>query len=374
MLCGRGAARLCAAAFAGVVIATCGDTPTGPDTRAPIVSSITPNAGSAFGGTDVVIRGLHFTTGAAVSIGGRPAIDVSVQSSDVISAKSPVAAAVGPANVVVTTGAGSGMLAEGFRYTPADNAPPVITSMTARGSRANQPADFADLGESLTVSAQVTDSETPLTQLSYQWSATLGTFIGQGPAVTWRAPATAATPVAVTLTLRVVELYGANGALQHEVSRLHTLSLHDSPREVGDMARRFLTEFSQPQTNQDWRSVMRDFDFQGRTCPDPRQVEEERLDVVKHYTNFVMHQYAIGAASVTVDFGQLCPVGNRPGDACVSVPVSWDSTDTRTNVRQTTTGVDYLSAAYSSSDARWWLCSSDFPGSAQAAGHSFYRR
>jgi hypothetical protein len=68
----------------------------------------------------------------------------------------------------------------------------------------------------------------------------------------------------VDLTLRVVEPYGVNGTLQHEVTRGHPLSLHDSPRELGDMARRFLTEFSQPQTNQDWRSVMRDFDLEGR--------------------------------------------------------------------------------------------------------------
>ena len=369
-----GVARLCAAAFATVVISTCGDTPTGPDPRSPMVSSITPNVGSAFGGTAVVIRGLNFVAGATVSIGGRPAIDVTVQSSEVINAKSPVAAATGPANVVVTTGAGSGTLAQGFTYAPTQNAPPVITSIRAQGSRAKQPADFADLGESVTVSAQVSDSETPSEQLTYHWAATLGSFIGEGSTVSWRAPATAATPVAVTLTLRVVERYGANGSLQHEVSRLHTLALHDSPRELGDMARAFLIEFSQPQTNKDWRSVMRDFAFQAGVCPDPSLVEEERGQVVEHYTHFFMHHYAIGAASTTVNFGQFCPVRNRPGDACMAVPVSWDSTDTRNQTRSVTTGIDYLTGAYSSSGSRWWLCSSDLLGPAQAAGHSVYRR
>jgi hypothetical protein len=140
------------------------------------------------------------------------------------------------------------------------------------------------------------------------------------------------------------------------------------------MARRFLTEFSQPQTNQDWRSVMRDFDLQGGVCPEPRLVEDERRDVVEHYTNFVMHQYVIGPAATTVNFDQVCPVRDRSGDACVAVPVSWDSTDKRNNVRSATSGVDYLSASYSTSDSRWWLCSSDFLAPAQTAGHVFYRR
>jgi hypothetical protein len=95
------------------------------------VSSITPNAGSALGGTEVVIRGLHFAMGATVSIGGRPATDVIVQSSEVVAAKSPVAAVPGPADVVVTTGAGSGALSQGFTYQLADNAPPVVESIAA---------------------------------------------------------------------------------------------------------------------------------------------------------------------------------------------------------------------------------------------------
>lgn len=62
------------------------------------------------------------------------------------------------------------------------------------------------------------------------------------------------------------------------------------------------------------------------------------------------------------NFSRSCAFRNRPGDACVAVPVSWDSTDTRTNTRGQVAGIDHVAAAYSVADSRWWLCSSDFQG------------
>ena len=252
---------------------------------------------------------------------------------------------------------------------PPANTPPVITSIAVQGGGARQPARFANVGESVAVSATVTDAETPAGQLEYHWSAPLGTFSGSGRSVTWQAPATAATPLAVTLTLRVVERYGSGGSFQQEVSGTSQVALHDSVREVGDMARRFLTEFSKPQTNQDVQDIMRDFN--AARCPDPSQIEAERQDVVRHYTNFFMHGYTIGPAGVTLNFDAACGFRNRPGDACVAVPVSWDSTDQRTNERGQAIGIDHLAAAYSMDDARWWLCSSDFE-STGALAPSFY--
>jgi hypothetical protein len=246
--------------------------------------------------------------------------------------------------------------------------------MAAQGSRSRQPPNFADLGESLAVSAVVIDAETQAERLMYQWDAPLGSFVGTGQQVTWVAPPSASTPMAVTLGLRVVETYGPGGSLRHEVNRTHVVSLHDSPREVGDMSRRFLVEFSKPQTNQDWRDVMRDFDLDGRACPDPSLVASERNDVIYHYSNFFMHNYQIGPATTTVNFGQGCAVRNRPGDACSSVPAHWDSTDLQTGIRHMTSGIDYLAAVYSASESRWRLCSSDFLAPSQVQGHRSYTR
>jgi hypothetical protein len=362
-----------------LMLSACGGGSPGPGpgpTDGPVIHSLTPNAGPMQGGTQITIRGSRFAAGAAVSFGGRAATNVDVQSSDVMTARAPAGAAAGAVNVLVTVNGVSGSLPNGYTYVAApQNALPVINSLTARGSRPRQPPNFADLGESLTVTANVTDEETSPSELEYHWSATLGTVAGSGDRATWTAPATADTPTTATLTLRVVERFGSGGAFQQEVSRTRVVALHDSTTEVGAMARRFLTEFSQPQTNQDWEDVMADFDLEGDTCPNPSLIEDEKDDVIDHYSGFVMHDYSIGAAAVTFNFLASCAVPgrpSRPGDACVSVPVMWDSTETATNTRRVVTGTDYLSAAYSSSDRRWWLCSSDFRSS--STFHSFYER
>lgn len=257
---------------------------------------------------------------------------------------------------------------------PPQNALPSIATITVQGRRPKQPARFADAREAVDVTATVTDAETPVDELTYEWSAPVGTFSGTGRAVTWTAPETVSGPTTVTLTLKVVEKYGHPGQAKiysHDVSATQTLALHDSQKEVGEMSVRFLTEFSKPQTNKDWRDIMRD--FKAAACPRPSEVDLERADVERHYNNFFMHAFEIRPATVSVNFGGMCSVGQQPGDACASVFVLWDSTDLRSNVRATTSGFDFLAAAYSSTDARWWLCASNFRATG-TFGHSFYSR
>lgn len=255
---------------------------------------------------------------------------------------------------------------------PVNNTAPVIEALTVRVPRAGAPANFADVSDRLEVTATVTDAETAASQLTYNWSAPLGVFSGTGASVTWQAPATTDAPRDVTLTLEVVERYGASQ--EHRVTRTAQVRLHDTAREVGDQARTFLDRFSQPQNIRDWRVVMAD--FSPAACPDPGDVESERLDVEAHIANFVMNNYTIGAARVTISFGSACSVPQRQplrGDACVVVPVVWDSTNQTTRVRAVSAGDDYLSAAYSRTDRRWYLCASQFIGTS-TAGHAFYSR
>jgi hypothetical protein len=372
--------NLCVAACLAAIAAACGDSPVSPPpvAQGPAVQSITPSAGATSGGTEVTIRGLRFAAGATVTIGGRAATDVTVQSAEALTAKTPAGAGAGAADVVVSVGGRSGSLAGGFSYqVPPNNVLPVISSITARGSRPGQPENFADLDETITVAAAVTDPETPADQLEYHWTATLGTFSGTGATVAWKAPALApatpsATPLVVTITLRVVERYGAGGIFQQEVTGTRAVALHDSVREIGGMAVRFLEEFSKPQTNTDWQDVMRD--FSAAQCPEPGHVESERGDVERHIENFFMHRYEIGPPSVSINFGVGCVFIRdrfRPGDACVSVRTNWESTDSRNDVRSNTVGIDHLSAVYSRSGSRWWLCSSDFENQT-TFGHAFY--
>ena len=91
------------------------------------------------------------------------------------------------------------------------NTPPTIGAFRAQGSRTGQPAGFADLGEAIALSVTVTNPESAASGLTFNWASTLGTFSGTGPSVTWRAPASATTPMDVTLALEVVETYQSQG-------------------------------------------------------------------------------------------------------------------------------------------------------------------
>ena len=52
----------------------------------------------------------------------------------------------------------------------------------------------------------------------------------------------------------------------------------------------------------------------------------------------------------------------KAGDACAIVPAYWDSIKLSDNSRGAVDGKDYLAAAYSAGEQRWWLCSSDYDG------------
>ncbi len=89
----------------------------GTGNPAPTVASITPNSGTANGGTPVTITGTGFLSGATVSLGGTAATGITVVNSTTITATT-AAHAAGAASVVVTnTDAQNGTLANGYTYT-----------------------------------------------------------------------------------------------------------------------------------------------------------------------------------------------------------------------------------------------------------------
>jgi hypothetical protein len=281
----------------------------------------------------------------------------SVRTAAAVVAAALVVAACGgsPSAPTPPSGNGGGVVA------PPANNPPSIQSIVVQGTRAKEPASFADVGEVVPVSATVKDDETPVGQLQYNWSATAGTFSGTGASVTWQAPATATAPVAVTLTLEVVERYGtAPNTFEHRVSATSKVSLHDSIKEVGDMARQFLLDFSDSSIrNVDY--IMRNFGS-ANTCPDVREVNNERADVSADRDKYQIVNSRIGAARVTVNFGGTCPYRSKKGDACAVVPSYWQSRDLSTNAVGAVEGDDIVASSYSPTDSRWWLCASDYDG------------
>ncbi len=81
------------------------------------VTAISPTSGTTNGGTVVNITGTNFVSGATVSLGGTAATNVSVVSSNSITATTPAHTA-GAVSVVVTNSNGqSGTLANGYTYT-----------------------------------------------------------------------------------------------------------------------------------------------------------------------------------------------------------------------------------------------------------------
>lgn len=361
-----------------LALQACGgdSSPAGPSPNpgpgaAPTVTSIAPARGSTAGGTAVTVTGTNFIAGASVTMGGAAASEVTVASATTVTARTPQHAA-GAVDVVVTVGSRSGRLSGGFTYeVPAQtaNQPPVIDSITVQGPRPRQPANFADLNEEVNVTAAVTDAETAADQLTYEWTANAGTFTDSGRAVTWRAPSGVSTPFEATLTLTVIESYqgvGADGLpamLEHRVTKTALVRVHDSVKEVGAMATLFLENFSDSSVPVD--VVMRDFTS---SCS---AAEQERDDVRDNRCRFEITDSDVGPASVTVGFGGTCEFRNRPGDACSSSDVEWQSVEQTdppascpandepgepTHVR----GVDHIAAVYR--QGRWWLCSSDFDG------------
>jgi hypothetical protein len=349
---------LSAGLIAAVVCSACGGSPSTPTPPpiviGPTVLGITPSSGSTAGGTEVTIGGANFAAGATVTIGGLTATNVRVVGSTSILAVTP-ARSLGPADVVVTVAAQNATLARGFTYVaPGPNLPPVITALKIQSSQPNAPADFADLNESVPVTATVTDAETPVSQLTFDWSADLGTITGTGPAVLWRAPAAAATPRAATITLRVTEALGGSAGTQSTTAKA-TLSLHNSLKEIGDMSRQFLLDFSDSKLSPSY--VVRDF-WDG--CAGKA---DELSDITDNRKYYLIRSSTIGPATgVSVGFKSACVVpkyGTRAGDGCAIVQCEWHDTYLPTGVQGTTTGPDYLAAVYRNS--RWWLCNSDFP-------------
>jgi lysophospholipase L1-like esterase len=114
----------------------------------PKIETIQPTSGSSAGGTVVEISGANFAPGTTLTIGGVPAVAVTVSSTGTLSAKTGPHAS-GTADIVVTSPTGvSATLATGFTYTDqasVDPTPPTPTPTTQGKTGCNgsgSPASF----------------------------------------------------------------------------------------------------------------------------------------------------------------------------------------------------------------------------------------
>jgi hypothetical protein len=242
------------------------------------------------------------------------------------------------------------------RPSPPANTPPTVTGLGAQGSRRAEPANLADVGEELVVTAAVTDAETAVDRLTFEWSAPVGTFTGQGPTVRWRAPASIPGPIVVPLRVRVVDG-------QQRTERSVDVRVHDHVREVGEMATLFLSDFSNSATPVD--VVMRNF------LPGCYGTDDERADVETVRRNYLHVSTRLDPPVVTVDFDGRCPYQNRPGDACSVSFVRWETRKIPSGEREVVEGYDQVAAVYRQD--RWWLCDSRWDGRLVTGTGTFQR-
>jgi hypothetical protein len=220
---------------------------------------------------------------------------------------------------------------------------PVISALTAQGTRRAEPPNLADAGEEIVVTATVTGA--PVERLRFEWSSPIGTFTGQGATVRWRAPASVPAPVVAALRLQVID-----GSQRSE--RTVEVRVHDHVREVGALATLFLSDFSNSATPVD--TVMRNF------LPGCYGTDAERADVEVVRRDFLHVSTRLDPPVVTVDFDGRCPYQNRPGDACSVSFVRWETRRIATGAREVVEGHDQVAAVYRQD--RWWLCDSRWDG------------
>jgi hypothetical protein len=362
---------------AATLVACGGDSPNGPtpppNDTAPAVTAVTPATGTTLGGTTLTITGRNFAAGATVMVGGTAATNVNVQSATTLTADTPQHAS-GAADVAVSVAGRSGALPGAFTFvapSASTNQPPTIGGISTRGPRAGMPTRFADLDDTLTVTATVLDPETPADQLKYEWTAEVGAFSGTGREVTWRAPAQASTPAEVRLSLTVVETYqtvntqGLPVTAENRVSSSAQVRLHASAKEVRDLAVEFLVDFSQQRLSPE--QIIRGFTD---SC---RGKSDELEDVRKNQREFTITSFSVEPnPPVEIAFGGVCRHRDRTGDACTYVPVRWQSTDKANGRTVVSVGTDQVNAVYV--DNRWRLCDSDFIGTTTLDGRPTTRQ
>lgn len=360
-------ARALAALGIAAIAAACGsDTPgPGPQPAEVKVTAVAPNTGTTFGGTAVTITGTGFQSGATVQIGGTAATDVTITNATTITAKTPAHVA-GVSEVRVTVGSKTGTLANAFTFVKpvtGPNTAPVVSTLTVQPPRVNQPSTMATIGDRISLSAAVNDTETPAGQLTYEWTAVpnVGTFSGTGAAVQWTAPTTLTVAQTVALTLTVIERYqeaDANGLpvqREHRVQRSATLKVHNSQKEVTDMAVDFWQLFLTPSITSP-PAVLHNF---SKTCDDGFGYALEHGDIEAHRRDIAeVLSYTITPPTVfEYGFGSRRVCSRKDGsvgDACVEVPVQVRERLRATNTVRDVQGTGFLTGVYE--NAQWRLC------------------
>lgn len=231
---------------------------------------------------------------------------------------------------------------------PPPNNAPKIDSLTAASPR-------VEVGEGVVVTATVTDAETAVDRLRFEWKGSIeGAFAGEGLQVTWRPATGITTPVEAELTLTVVERYSARvgsavEAREHRVTSSVKVHVNDSPAETIALALQFLNDFGVSTNTAEY--CVRNF------TDNCRGKAEELGDIT-----FDREQYLIQSYDVHVDRVEF---NDAKTVAYIFAPCTFVSQLRSTGkVLPPSVGTCAMTAVYE--PYRWWLCTSSFcsPGEA----------
>lgn len=228
--------------------------------------------------------------------------------------------------------------------------PPVVGPATAPIIRSiTVPTSRVEAGQDITITAVVEDAETPLTALTYVWTASAGTISGNGTTATWRMPPGITAGVNVTATLTVTDTYDAvenNVIVKRQFIVPQTSSafrVHDSVAETKELARKFLIDLF-GNSAVPIEACLVDFTTLGRCAAGK---EAERRDVTEHRANYVVISAAIDRQTVTFSApneGEVRSI-SRFRDRKISDGSIGDFC-----------GDFVLTTVYA--EGRWWLCES----------------
>jgi hypothetical protein len=221
--------------------------------------------------------------------------------------------------------------------TSLSNAPPVIHAIALSKAR-------AEADQPLQATAFVSDADTPLDQLVYAWSAApaAGTFLGNGPQVSWQPPHVPQTPDMYTLTLNVTETFTQGGRTrQNKVSSTVKVHYNDSSAEITTLSLQFLKDFTTYSVSP--AECVRNF---SDSCVGKA---EELGDIAYNRLNFHILGGDYHVQNITYNADRTF--------ANVTAPCTFYDIP-RGGVRERVDGTCLLTATYE--NWSWWLCKSNF--------------
>lgn len=236
--------------------------------------------------------------------------------------------------------------------TPSANTPPVVEGITASAPR-------IEVDGTVTLTAAVRDTETPVTQLQYAWKADAGTFEGQGATVTWRAPRDITSPTNYPITLTVTEVYDA-GARQNVVSATGpTVRVHDSPKELGALAMTFLQDFANSFVSPS--NAVRDFSTNcGGREAEKRDIEDNRRRYQMLSSSLRLVSSRVNAGATRGDVAVACSFTSRVIHCDPPDPSDPETLGCVVGAVGTASGDCLMTGVYEQD--RWWLCESTYNG------------